>query len=293
MMGTIQARKAPPFSRCDRSSPKTSSGCVRIPPLMPLSPSWRRDDVESGEAVHLAEAACRARCDADQVIARCDRFSATTRRRMCSCRRRRTFASVAARQTRSISTRCKATISRRSERVGATTDCPPAPRAGHRRRQQRSAEWRPRRRRRHRPGHGSPAGRQRNAIDQALYDAFGQRQVSTLYAGLNQYHVVMEVAPEYWQQPETLTRCTWPAATVSYSALGNRPIRSIQSPLGSTISRSFLRSPCRSILGREHRWAMRPSRQPAAQDIRMPVSCTDLFRERPACSNNRWPTSRG
>jgi multidrug efflux pump len=42
------------------------------------------------------------------------------------------------------------------------------------------------------------------AIDQALYDAFGQRQVSTLYAGLNQYRVVMEVAPEYWQRPETL-----------------------------------------------------------------------------------------
>jgi multidrug efflux pump len=44
-----------------------------------------------------------------------------------------------------------------------------------------------------------------SAIDQALYDAFGQRQVSTLYSGLNQYHVVMEVAPEYWQQPETLS----------------------------------------------------------------------------------------
>jgi multidrug efflux pump len=43
-----------------------------------------------------------------------------------------------------------------------------------------------------------------SAIDQALYDAFGQRQVSTLYAGLNQYRVVMEAAPEYWQQPDTL-----------------------------------------------------------------------------------------
>ena len=42
------------------------------------------------------------------------------------------------------------------------------------------------------------------AIDQALYDAFGQRQVSTMYAGMNQYRVVMEVAPEYWQHPETL-----------------------------------------------------------------------------------------
>jgi multidrug efflux pump len=42
------------------------------------------------------------------------------------------------------------------------------------------------------------------AIDQALYDAFGQRQVSTMYEGLNQYRVVMEVAPEYWQHPDTL-----------------------------------------------------------------------------------------
>jgi multidrug efflux pump len=42
------------------------------------------------------------------------------------------------------------------------------------------------------------------AIDQALYDAFGQRQVSTMYTQLNQYHVVMEVAPPFWQSPETL-----------------------------------------------------------------------------------------
>ena len=41
-------------------------------------------------------------------------------------------------------------------------------------------------------------------IDNTLYDAFGQRQVSTIYNPLNQYHVVMEVAPEFWQSPETL-----------------------------------------------------------------------------------------
>jgi multidrug efflux pump len=41
-------------------------------------------------------------------------------------------------------------------------------------------------------------------IDNTLYDAFGQRQVSTIYNDLNQYHVVMEVAPEFWQNPETL-----------------------------------------------------------------------------------------
>jgi multidrug efflux pump len=41
-------------------------------------------------------------------------------------------------------------------------------------------------------------------IDSALNDAFGQRQVSTIYNALNQYHVVMEVAPQYWQSPDAL-----------------------------------------------------------------------------------------
>ena len=41
-------------------------------------------------------------------------------------------------------------------------------------------------------------------IDDTLYDAFGQRQVSTLYTPLNQYHVVMEVDPRYWQNPDGL-----------------------------------------------------------------------------------------
>jgi multidrug efflux pump len=41
-------------------------------------------------------------------------------------------------------------------------------------------------------------------IDDTLYDAFGQRQVSTTFTPLNQYHVVMEVAPPFWQRPQTL-----------------------------------------------------------------------------------------
>lgn len=41
-------------------------------------------------------------------------------------------------------------------------------------------------------------------IDNTLYDAFGQRQVSTMYTTMNQYYVVMEVAPPYWQRPATL-----------------------------------------------------------------------------------------
>jgi len=38
-------------------------------------------------------------------------------------------------------------------------------------------------------------------IDNTLYDAFGERQVSTMYTPLNQYHVIMEVAPEFLQNP--------------------------------------------------------------------------------------------
>jgi multidrug efflux pump len=42
------------------------------------------------------------------------------------------------------------------------------------------------------------------AVDATLNDAFGQRQVSVIYEPLNQYHVVMELAPQYWNDPQTL-----------------------------------------------------------------------------------------
>ncbi|MGO8802973.1 multidrug efflux RND transporter permease subunit [Candidatus Binatus sp.] len=43
-----------------------------------------------------------------------------------------------------------------------------------------------------------------NLIDQTLYDAFGQRQVSTIFTQLNQYHVVLEVAPDLQRSPHAL-----------------------------------------------------------------------------------------
>ncbi|MGO4884857.1 MAG: multidrug efflux RND transporter permease subunit [Bryobacteraceae bacterium] len=43
-------------------------------------------------------------------------------------------------------------------------------------------------------------------LDNTLYDAFGQRQVSTMYSTLNQYHVVMEAAPQFWQNPLFLSQ---------------------------------------------------------------------------------------
>ncbi len=51
------------------------------------------------------------------------------------------------------------------------------------------------------------------AIDDTLYDAFGQRQVSITYTMLNQYHVVMEVEPRFWQRPETLADIYVPSST--------------------------------------------------------------------------------
>jgi multidrug efflux pump len=41
-------------------------------------------------------------------------------------------------------------------------------------------------------------------IDNTLYEAFGQAEVSTMFTALNQYHVVMEVAPQFWQSPDAL-----------------------------------------------------------------------------------------
>ncbi len=44
------------------------------------------------------------------------------------------------------------------------------------------------------------------AIDNTLYDAFGQRQVSTIFTQLNQYHVILEVLPSFALTPEALKR---------------------------------------------------------------------------------------
>jgi hydrophobe/amphiphile efflux-1 (HAE1) family protein len=61
-------------------------------------------------------------------------------------------------------------------------------------------------------------------IDQVLYDAFGQREVSTMYTALNQYFVVMEVAPQFQNSPDSLngiyiktsTGNTVPLATIAH-----------------------------------------------------------------------------
>jgi multidrug efflux pump len=61
-------------------------------------------------------------------------------------------------------------------------------------------------------------------IDNTLYDAFGQRQVSTIFEPLNQYHVVMELAPQFQDKPEAIRQLHVgaPGATVqSYAPRAN------------------------------------------------------------------------
>jgi multidrug efflux pump len=62
-----------------------------------------------------------------------------------------------------------------------------------------------------------------NQIDNVLYDAFGQRTVSTIYNPLNQYFVVMEVAPQYWQYPQMLDQVF--LSTAAGNATGTQQTR--------------------------------------------------------------------
>jgi multidrug efflux pump len=57
-------------------------------------------------------------------------------------------------------------------------------------------------------------------VDNTLNDAFGQRQVSTMYRGLNQYHVVLEVAPPFWQSPSALNDIYVPSTSGPLVPLG-------------------------------------------------------------------------
>src|SRR5207245_2778808 len=70
-------------------------------------------------------------------------------------------------------------------------------------------------------------------IDNTLYDSFGQRQVSVIYNPRNQYHVVMEVAPEFWESPKTLDQI--------YVSTGGGAVAGTQStnaPVGTVVAKA-------------------------------------------------------
>ncbi len=77
-------------------------------------------------------------------------------------------------------------------------------------------------------------------IDNTLYDAFGQRSVSTIYNALNQYHVIMEVAPRYWQNSDVLNRIwiSTSGSTPSGSATTNAPSGTVTATSAASVSAS-------------------------------------------------------
>src|SRR5215468_11167785 len=84
-------------------------------------------------------------------------------------------------------------------------------------------------------------------IDDTLYDAFGQRQVSTMYTPLNQYHVVLEVAPRFWQNPDGLqhiyvlsaNRNLVPLSAFTHYAASNTPLAVNHQGLFPAVTISF------------------------------------------------------
>ena len=73
-------------------------------------------------------------------------------------------------------------------------------------------------------------GQTSQSLDAALYGAFGQSEVSLIYTQLNQYYVILEVAPEYWESPEGLKTVYFhPPGTSSPTASGNVPLSTMAS----------------------------------------------------------------
>jgi multidrug efflux pump len=75
-------------------------------------------------------------------------------------------------------------------------------------------------------------------IDNTLYDAFGQRQVSTIYVARNQYHVIMEVAPPYSQNPQTLRQVY--VSTSGGPATGSQTSNAVAGTVASPSQKSSL-----------------------------------------------------
>jgi multidrug efflux pump len=79
----------------------------------------------------------------------------------------------------------------------------------------------------------SQLGVSMRTVDATLNDLFGQRIVSTIYNPLNQYRVIMEAAPEYWQSPEVLSSVYVTGTTRTQNADGTTTAKSMQVPLAS------------------------------------------------------------
>jgi multidrug efflux pump len=70
-------------------------------------------------------------------------------------------------------------------------------------------------------------GQTAQSLDRALYSAFGQSEVSVIYTQLNQYYVVLEVAPKYWQSPQDMGYLFVKTNTTTNNATAMSPITSL------------------------------------------------------------------
>ena len=80
-------------------------------------------------------------------------------------------------------------------------------------------------------------GQTPQSLDSSLYSAFGQSEVSVIYTQLNQYYVVMEVAPSYWQDPSALNNIYFTPARSTSAGLN------AVSPLGTVLKASTNTTP--------------------------------------------------
>jgi len=93
------------------------------------------------------------------------------------------------------------------------------------------------------------------ALDSSLYSAFGQSQVSIIYTQLNQYYVVLEVAPQYWQSPEglkdiylhTTSNGVIPLATMTTATSSTTPLSVNHTGLFPSVTVSFNLGPGASL----------------------------------------------
>jgi multidrug efflux pump len=86
-------------------------------------------------------------------------------------------------------------------------------------------------------------------IDNTLYDAFGQRQVSVIYSAINQYHVVMEVDSRYTQYPSSLrdVYVATSGTTPSGTARSNAPVGTVKAASSSAMAASNISSAMASV----------------------------------------------
>jgi multidrug efflux pump len=126
------------------------------------------------------------------------------------------------------------------------------------------------------------------AIDDALYDAFGQRQVSTIFTQLNQYHVVLEVDPQFSQNPDSLksiyvhanSGSQVPLASFSHFQTSNTALAVNHQGQFPVVTLSFNLAPGVSL--GEATQAM----QQAEQDIHLPPSIHTSFQGTAAAFQN-------